>query len=131
VVQGLAYAVAYPFGIIGIILTMLVVKAVFRVDVRAEVAAAEAAQGAAGGAAGDAEFVVRNANLVGRTLGRVPGLAGTARGGVEDLAGRRRGGGGAGRRTRSCGSGIFRTRWDRKKASTACAWWWARGRRWT
>ena len=43
VVQGLAYAVAYPFGIIGIILTMLVVKAVFRVDVRAEVAAAEAA----------------------------------------------------------------------------------------
>lgn len=77
VVQGLAYAVAYPFGIIGIILTMLVVKAVFRVDVRAEVAAAEAAQGPQVARPATRNFVVRNANLVGRTLGRVPGLAGT------------------------------------------------------
>jgi len=29
---GIAYAVAYPFGIIGIILTMLLVRAVFRID---------------------------------------------------------------------------------------------------
>lgn len=40
-IQGLAYAVAYPFGIIGIILTMLLVRTLFRVDVKKEVAAAE------------------------------------------------------------------------------------------
>ncbi len=40
-IQGLAYAVAYPFGIIGIILTMLTIRKVFRVDVKQEVAAAE------------------------------------------------------------------------------------------
>lgn len=77
VVQGLAYAVAYPFGILGIILTMILVKSLFRVDVRAEVAAAEAAHGPKVAGPATRNFVVRNVNLVGRTLGRVPGLAGT------------------------------------------------------
>jgi putative transport protein len=34
---GMAYAVAYPFGIIGIILTMLLVRRIFSIDVNAEV----------------------------------------------------------------------------------------------
>src|SRR6202022_3108007 len=34
---GMAYAVAYPFGIIGIILTMLLIQRIFAIDVNAEV----------------------------------------------------------------------------------------------
>jgi putative transport protein len=34
---GMAYAVAYPFGIIGIILTMLLVRRIFSIDINAEV----------------------------------------------------------------------------------------------
>lgn len=77
VIQGLAYAVAYPFGIIGIILTMLLVRRVFCVDVKAEVAAAETAQKPTSPKPATRNFEVRNANLVGRALGKVPGLAGS------------------------------------------------------
>ena len=76
-VQGLAYAVAYPFGILGIILTMLLVKRVFRVDVQAEVAAAEAAVTPSAPRPATRNFEVRNPNLVDRALGRVPGLVGS------------------------------------------------------
>jgi putative transport protein len=76
-VQGLAYAVAYPFGILGIIFTMLLVRRVFRVDVKAEVAAAEAARTPSVPKPLTRNFEVRNANLVGRALGKVPGLAGS------------------------------------------------------
>lgn len=75
VIQGLAYAVAYPFGIIGIIVTMLLVRKLFRVDVKAEVAAAETAQAPAAPKPATRNFEVRNSNLVGRPLGKVPGLA--------------------------------------------------------
>lgn len=74
VIQGLAYAVAYPFGIIGIILTMLLVRAIFRINVKEEVAAAEIAQRPATPKPSTRNFEVRNANLTGRPLGKVPGL---------------------------------------------------------
>ena len=77
VIQGLAYAVAYPFGIIGIILTMMLVRRVFRVDVRTEVMAAETAQAPAVPKPATRNFEVRNPNLVGRALGKVPGLDGS------------------------------------------------------
>ena len=77
VIQGLAYAVAYPFGIIGIILTMLLVRRVFGIDVKAEVTAAETAQAPQIPKPATRNFEVRNANLVGRPLGKVPGLAGS------------------------------------------------------
>lgn len=76
-VQGLAYAIAYPFGIIGIILTMVLVRRVFRVNVKAEVAAAEAAHRPVRPKPATRNFEVRNPNLVGRPLGKVPGLAGS------------------------------------------------------
>lgn len=92
-VQGLAYAVAYPFGILGIILTMVLVRRVFRVDVKAEVAAAEAAHRPARPKTTTRNFEVRNPNLVGRALGKVPGLAGSgvvvsrfSRSGVVEVA---------------------------------------------
>jgi len=92
-VQGLAYAVAYPFGIIGIILTMLLVRRIFRVDVAAEVALAEAANTPVKPKPATRNFEVRNPNLVGRPLGRVPGLTGSgvvvsrfSRGGKVEVA---------------------------------------------
>lgn len=92
-VQGLAYAVAYPFGIVGIILTMVLVRTLFRVDVKAEVAAAEAAHAPTRPKPATRNFEVRNPNLVGRPLGKVPGLAGSgvvvsrfSRGGVVEVA---------------------------------------------
>ncbi|HEX2861586.1 MAG TPA: putative transporter [Lacunisphaera sp.] len=92
-VQGLAYAVAYPFGIIGIILTMVLVRRVFRVDVAAEVAAAESAGSPVRPKPATRNFEVRNPNLVGREIARIPGLAGSgvvvsrfSRGGVVEVA---------------------------------------------
>jgi putative transport protein len=43
---GRAYAVAYPFGIIGIILTMLLVRRIFSIDVDAEARRAALSTGA-------------------------------------------------------------------------------------
>ena len=92
-VQGLAYAVAYPFGVLGIIFTMLLVRRVFRVDVKAEVAAAEAARRPSAPKPVTRNFEVRNPNLSGRALGKVPGLAGSgvvisrfSRGGIVAVA---------------------------------------------
>jgi len=93
VIQGLAYAIAYPFGVIGIILTMVLVRVFYRIDVKAEVAAAERAQQPVQPKPATRNFEVRNANLVGRALGKVPGLTGSgavvsrfSRGGVVDVA---------------------------------------------
>jgi putative transport protein len=92
-IQGLAYAVAYPFGIVGIIATMLLVRALFRVDVAAEVQVAEARLKPAVAAPAGRSLEVRNANLAGRTLATLPGLAGSgvvisrcSRGGVVQVA---------------------------------------------
>ncbi|MDR0902123.1 MAG: putative transporter [Opitutaceae bacterium] len=92
-IQGLAYAIAYPFGIIGIILTMILIRVWFRVDVKKEVAAAEASQLPSVPPPTTRNFAVRNTNLSGRKLGEVPGLAGSgvvvsrfSRGGVVEVA---------------------------------------------
>jgi putative transport protein len=73
-IQGLAYAVAYPFGIVGIILTMLLIRKVFRVDVKQEVATAEASNKPSQPLPSTRNFEVRNPNLIGHRLGNVPGL---------------------------------------------------------
>ncbi len=77
VIQGLGYAIAYPFGILGIIITMILVRTVFRIDVQKEVAAAEAANRPSTPPPTTRNFEVRNPNLNGRTLGTVPGLPGS------------------------------------------------------
>lgn len=76
-IQGLAYAVAYPFGILGIILAMIAVRTVFRIDVAAEVREAERALKPSSPPPTGRNFEVRNANLVGRRLDAIPGLAGS------------------------------------------------------
>lgn len=75
IVQGLGYAIAYPFGIVGIILTMILVRVFFRIDVKQEVAMAEQAQRPSVAPPTTRNFEVSNPNLVGRTLDGVPGLA--------------------------------------------------------
>jgi putative transport protein len=71
----MGYAMAYPFGIVGIILTMLAVRFAFRVNVPAEAEQDQARR------AGDRKL--RNANLVVKN----PGLAGVAIEGFLGMAG--------------------------------------------
>ena len=92
-IQGLAYAVAYPFGILGIILTMVVVRSIFRIDVAAEVREAERTLKPMMPPPTGKNLEVRNANLVGMRISAIPGLAGSgvvvsrfSRGGVVAVA---------------------------------------------
>ena len=93
VILGLGYAVAYPFGIIGIILTMVVVRLIFRIDVRAEVKAAESAGKQSQLIPVTRNFEVRNPNLAGHMLSEIPILSGSgvvvsrvSRGGSVEVA---------------------------------------------
>ena len=73
---GLGYAVAYPFGIFGIILTMLLVRLAFRIDVPQETRDMEAAQRAGVPELRALTVEVANAGLDGRTLGSLGILRG-------------------------------------------------------
>ena len=70
----LGYAVAYPFGIVGILITMLLVRFVLRIRIEEEEKDFDRSR-----KEGDAELpavnvMVKNANLVGLKLGEVPDL---------------------------------------------------------
>jgi len=69
------YAVAYPMGVIGILLSMLVLRAVFRIDVPREVERVEAERRAAAGTVARVTLRVANPQLDGLPLREVPGLA--------------------------------------------------------
>ncbi len=69
----LGYAAAYPFGIIGIILAMVVVRAISRIDPVKEAAAFAAEQDAGHEPLQRMTVRVRNPNLVGLKLHEVPG----------------------------------------------------------
>ncbi|NLC55883.1 MAG: putative transporter [Armatimonadetes bacterium] len=71
---GLGYAVAYPFGIIGIILTMLLVRVAFRVSIQREAAALKEQERATrpGGDVVRRHIQVKNPNLEGVLLRDVP-----------------------------------------------------------
>ena len=90
---GLAYAVAYPFGIVGTILTLLIVKRLFRIDVEAERKALEDAEQKSGKEIEAVALKVENPNLFGAPISRIPGLAEARavisrvhRGGTTELA---------------------------------------------
>jgi putative transport protein len=74
---GLGYAVAYPFGIFGIILAMLLVRRVFRIDPDRELRELEAQTRQLHPPLEAVTMVVDNPNLDGLPLSRVPGLQGT------------------------------------------------------
>ena len=71
----LGYAVAYPFGIIGILLTMIAVRQVLAIRIEREEAEFEATRAKGGTKELPAlNVVVRNPNLEGLELGEVPDL---------------------------------------------------------
>ncbi|MCO5045336.1 MAG: putative transporter [Kiritimatiellae bacterium] len=68
---GMAYAVAYPFGILGIILTMIAVRHVFRINPEQEAEAYDRSQGSNGQLPQNYNIEISNARLAGiqvRTL---------------------------------------------------------------
>lgn len=70
----LGYAMTYPFGIAGILLSMVLVRAAGRIDVGAEIAAWDQARRKGPGELPSLNVVVRNENFDGLPLGEVPGL---------------------------------------------------------
>lgn len=71
---GLGYAVAYPFGILGIILTMGLIRRVFRIDPAHEVALFSQQVSSGQPHVMTLNLVVTNPNLEGLTLRQIPGL---------------------------------------------------------
>ncbi len=69
---GLGYAVAYPFGIVGIILSMLAIRSVFRVDLKKETAAVLNAGGAKPSKLSRINLLITNRNLDGRRIDEIP-----------------------------------------------------------
>lgn len=74
-VAGLGYAVAYPFGVLGIILALLALKVLLRVGLAHERQQFEHAHKAEWPAPARATLEVTNANLEGLPLARVPLVA--------------------------------------------------------
>jgi putative transport protein len=74
---GLGYAVAYPFGVLGIILALVTLKAAFRVELPHEGRQLEHALKSDSPAPARVTLEVANPNLEGLPLGRVP-LVGSA-----------------------------------------------------
>jgi len=71
---GLGYAVAYPFGIVGIILTMLALRAIFRINLPKENADLARREGGVGRTLAHLNLDVENPNLNGMALGKLPFL---------------------------------------------------------
>lgn len=70
----LGYAVAYPFGIVGILLTMIALRSVLKIRIDAEEAAYDAARARGAAELPALNVAVRNPNLDGLALGEVPDL---------------------------------------------------------
>jgi putative transport protein len=73
--MGMAYAVAYPFGICGILLSMWLLRLVFRINVNREAEQFDLQNGLDRSGLGTMNVALRNANLNGLALGDVPALA--------------------------------------------------------
>lgn len=74
---GLAYAVAYPFGIVGIILAMLLIRVFFRIDLKQEQEILTHLQNGQKETLARVNLEVSNPNLNGIALGNLPTLAGS------------------------------------------------------
>ena len=71
---GLGYAVAYPFGILGILLTMMLIRAALGINIKGEVERFEEQRRAQTPPLDTLDVVIRNANLAGVAMQDVPGL---------------------------------------------------------
>ncbi|MGR8930773.1 MAG: putative transporter [Gammaproteobacteria bacterium] len=69
---GLGYAVAYPFGIIGIILSMLLVKRIFKIDIGAEADDFSRNQQERAQIPVSEDLIVENPNINGLSVSQIP-----------------------------------------------------------
>ncbi|MGC2853859.1 putative transporter [Novispirillum sp. DQ9] len=72
---GAGYAVAYPFGIAGILLTMFLIRFALRIDPAREAAAFEAERRASAASLDTLNVRITNANIDGLALSDVPGVS--------------------------------------------------------
>jgi putative transport protein len=71
---GLGYAIAYPFGIVGILLTMVAIRALFRIDPAKVAAEMEARRKAEAGRIATLDVEVRDPRWAGHILRQLPGV---------------------------------------------------------
>lgn len=71
---GLGYAVAYPFGILGILITMLAIRGMLAISVTEEAERYAAARRTGSASLPAINILVKNANIAGLKLSEVPGL---------------------------------------------------------
>ena len=72
--SGMAYAVAYPFGVIGIILTMILIRAAFRISPAKEAEAYDNEQAPKSDLPENYNIVVSNQRLVGLEVRKLAGM---------------------------------------------------------
>jgi putative transport protein len=72
---GQAYAIAYPFGVIGIILAMLLIRAIFRINTRQENVDLRRQQGESFAQLASVNVEITNNNLTGRAIREIPALS--------------------------------------------------------
>lgn len=70
----MAYAVAYPFGVLGIILSMVILRAIFQIDPKQELSLLQQKMAEGVSELRRGTFVVENANLAGEPIKNIPGL---------------------------------------------------------
>ena len=70
----MAYAVAYPFGVLGIILAMVIIRLIFRIDPKQELVLLQQQMAEGVSEVRRATFVIENANLAGVAIKNIPGL---------------------------------------------------------
>lgn len=71
----MAYAVAYPFGVVGIILAIIMLRLIFRIDPQQELLLLQQEMAKGTTEIQRVSFIVENPNLAGQMIHQVPGLA--------------------------------------------------------
>lgn len=71
---GMAYAVAYPYGILGIILTMIAIRYLFRINPEKEAVEFEQAQGKGGAVPQNYNIQITNSRLAGVAVRKLAGI---------------------------------------------------------
>src|SRR6478752_3973221 len=70
----MAYAVAYPFGVIGIIIAMVMIRLIFRIDPKKELLLLQARMTNGASEIQRISFVIENPNIAGQMIRNIPGI---------------------------------------------------------
>ena len=70
----MSYAVAYPLGVLGIIVSMVIIRLIFRVDPKQELSLLQQKMAEGASEVQRATFVIENAKLAGEAIKDIPGL---------------------------------------------------------